>query len=451
MPSTATLLQAVVVLLVCTLVGCPPAGHAQTLDAPAPSASLTLPCPPRNVPSSADPLIRSLVTEWGLLTQHWCKVVRWDDTWPHLQDFLVHVFTGPGVHPTAGVVVPGSGAAAGLALNTDWRDTAPPYARFVTNVEARGSVDGFWEAGGKLQTLFAGSVANGKALRFTLSPTHQELPHLPFYGLGNDSPRDGRTFYGLSDTAIVAGVDVPLPYGFTLSGGLDGLWFVPEPSASFDAVHTEATAPGRHARTTYLRPRASVAWQYPFTDVLDGFSTLAVVSQEFYQSLSGGAFAFSRLEARWNVAFHFDPEIGTVGFLSRLVLSNPYAGNKVPFYLQPTVGGGDLNNENFLRSYADYRFRASNLIVYELFYERKILDPVGLRIFGELGKVGIHPGDLGFADLKSSVGVSVTVRLGGAPVFELSFAWGGGEGMQIYSTGNTNNIGGVTAGLRGVF
>jgi hypothetical protein len=115
------------------------------------------------------------------------------------------------------------------------------------------------------------------------------------------------------------------------------------------------------------------------------------------------------------------------------------------------LGGGDLNNENFLRSYADYRFRASNLIVYELFYERKILDPVGLRLFGELGKVGIHPGDLGFADLKSSVGVSVTVRLGGAPVFELSFAWGGGEGMHIYSTGNTNNIGGVTAGLRGVF
>ena len=91
-------------------------------------------------------------------------------------------------------------------------------------------------------------------------------------------------------------------------------------------------------------------------------------------------------------------------------------GIRSPFICSPPVGGGDLNNENFLRSYADYRFRASNLIVYELFYERKILDPVGIRLFGELGKVGIHPGDLGFADLKSSVGVSVTVRLGGAPV-----------------------------------
>jgi hypothetical protein len=299
--------------------------------------------------------------------------------------------------------------------------------------------------------LFAGSVVNGKALQFTLSPTHQELPHLPFYGLGNDSPRDGQTFYGLSNTAIVAGVDVPLPYGFTLSGGCDGLWFVPEPAASFEAVHTEATAPGRQAHTTSLRPRAAVAWQYPFTDVLEGVSTVAAVSQEFYQSLSGGALAFSRFEARWNVAFHFDAAMGTVGCLSRLVLSHPYAGNTVPFYLQPPVGGGDLNNENLLRGYADYRFRAAHLLVYELSYERKLLDPVGLRLFGALGKVGSHPSELGFAGLKASVGVSVTVRLGGAPVFEISVAWGDREGMQVYSTGNTNNIGGITAGLRGVF
>jgi len=47
--------------------------------------------------------------------------------------------------------------------------------------------------------------------------------------------------------------------------------------------------------------------------------------------------------------------------------------------------------------------------------------------------------------------VGATFRLGGQSVFEISFAWGGGEGMPTYATGNTNNVGGVTAGLRGVF
>jgi hypothetical protein len=72
-------------------------------------------------------------------------------------------------------------------------------------------------------------------------------------------------------------------------------------------------------------------------------------------------------------------------------------------------------------------------------------------VFAEFGKVGREPHDLGFERMKSSVGVSATFRLGGQTVFEISFAWGGGEGVQVYATGNTNNIGGVTAGLRGVF
>jgi hypothetical protein len=90
-------------------------------------------------------------------------------------------------------------------------------------------------------------------------------------------------------------------------------------------------------------------------------------------------------------------------------------------------------------------------VAYEISYEHKILDPFGIRVFAELGKVGRQASDLGFDRLKSSVGVSATFRLGGQTVFEISFAWGGGEGMQTYATGNTNNVGGVSAGLRGVF
>ena len=57
------------------------------------------------------------MTEWALLKQDWCKLLRWDDTWPRLQYLLVDVFTGPGLHPTGGIVVPNGGVAAGLALN----------------------------------------------------------------------------------------------------------------------------------------------------------------------------------------------------------------------------------------------------------------------------------------------------------------------------------------------
>jgi hypothetical protein len=438
----------------CVMLCLAPAGHAQTLDTldtPVPSSSPPIPCPARDVPSSSNPLVRSLVTEWALLAQGWCKVWAWDHPWPNAQDFLVALVTGPGLHPTAGIVVPGSGPAAGLALNVDWNEKAPAYGRFATNLEARGSENGFWETGARLQTLFAGYAENGKSPQLTLTAKHWDLPQLPFYGLGNDTSREGRTFFGLRATEVTSSLDVPLPFGFTLAGEVAGLWFAPEHSATFGNVNNETTAPGLHGDTAFLRPRVLATWRYPVPDVLYGFSMVATVSYELDEALRGGPYSFNRLDARWNLAFGLPPDFGTFRFASHLTLSDPHARNKVPFYRQPTLGGADINDENLLRGYRDYRFRAPNLIAYEISYERKIIDPLGFRVFAEVGKVGLQPGELGFHGLKSSVGVSATFRLGGATVAEISFAWSAREGTHVYATGNTNNAGGVNVGLRGVF
>jgi hypothetical protein len=421
-------------------------------EAPALS-SVSSSCPPPRVEPSSNLLMRTLAVEYSLLSKDVCKVVNWSDHSANVENLLVHLFTGPGLHPTGGIVVPGSGAAGGAALNLEWNEQAPLYERFTTNLEVRRSENGFWAVGAKLQALLSGLLEEGKSSQFTFSTKHFDLPRLPFYGLGNGSSLASRAFYGLTETEVSANLDVPVPFGLTLSGELDGLWFAPDPSAVFDTLFNEASAPGLHAETTYIRPGLSAAWKYPRDDTLYGFSTSAKVAYGFFETLGGGPYSFGRLDARWNVGVGLDRDqrFGTVHFASRLVLSDPHAGNTVPFYLEPTLGGADIHDENLLRSYRNYRFRERNLVAYEISYERKIVDPFGVRVFAELGKVGRHLGDLGFESLKSSVGVGATFRLGGQSVFEISFAWGGGEGMQTYATGNTNNVGGVTAGLRGVF
>jgi hypothetical protein len=382
-----------------------------------------------------------------------CKFSHWSDRAANFENLLVHLFTGPGLHPTAGIIVPGSGVAGGAALNLAWNDDAPIYQRFTTSLEARVSENGFWAAGAKLQALLSSFLEDGKSSQFTFSTKHFDLPLLPFYGLGNGSSLASRAFYGLTETEVSANLDVPLPLGFALSGELDGLRFAPDPSTRFDTSFNETSAPGRHAQTIYIRPRLSAAWKYPRDEALYGFSTSARVAYGFYGALGGGPFSFGRLNTSWNVSVGLDREqrFGAVQFASRLILSDPPAGNRIPFYLQPTLGGADIHDENLLRSYRNYRFRDANLVAYEIGYEHKILDPLGIRVFAEFGKVGREPNDLGFERMKSSFGMSGTFRLGGATVFEISFAWGGGEGVQVYATGNTNNIAGVTAGLRGVF
>jgi hypothetical protein len=438
-------------LLVCAIVGAPSWGRAQAPEAPSPLPDTSLTCPPQTVPSSSDPLVRSLVTEWAILKQDWCKLLKWDDTWPQLQNLVVDVFTGPGLHPTAGIVVPDGGAAGGLALNVAWNAEALSYQRFAASIEGRGTENGFWEVGAKLQTLVAGYSERGKSPQVTAFATHLDLPRLPFYGLGNDTPERGRKLFGLRDTGVAASVDVPIPFGLALAGELAGLWFAPDVSTSFGSVFNESTAPGLHTRTTYVRPRVSVSWIYPERGVLYGLSSSAVVSYGYHAAVEGGDFSFNRVEARWNVALGLNPRFGAFRFASRLLVSDPIRHNNVPFYLQPTLGGADINDENALRGYPNYRFRDQSLVAYEISYERKIIDPLGIRLFGQLGKVGTQVSDLGFNGLKSSAGVGLTFRLGGAAVAELSFGWSDAEGLHVYGTGNTNNLGGLTAGLRGVF
>jgi hypothetical protein len=443
------------VLIPLAVLCAPPPIRAQAPEeGPGPAvSSVSSECPPPRVEPSSNLLVRTLAVQYSLLSKDVCKVLNWSDHTANLEYLLVHLFTGPGLHPTGGIVVPGSGLAGGGALNLEWNEKAPLYERFTTNLEGRVSENGFWAVGAKLQALFSGFIEEGKSSRFTFSAKHFDLPRLPFYGLGNGSSLASRALYALTETEVSANLDVPLPLGFTLSGELDGLWFAPTASPLFDTVYNETSAPGLHGQTTYIRPHLSAAWKYPRDDSMYGFSTWATVAYEVYENLNGRAFSFGRLDTRWNVSVGLDREqrFGSVHFASRLVLSDPYAGNRVPFYLQPTLGGADIHDENLLRSYRNYRFREPNLVAYEVSYEQKILDPLGIRVFAELGRVGRQASDLGFDRMKSSIGLSGTFRLGGQTVFEISFAWGGGEGMRTYATGNTNNIGGVTAGLRGVF
>src|SRR5262252_9420751 len=173
------LAQLVGLLLLCTLIGLPSRATAQALDAP-PLPNAPIPCPPQQVPQSANPLVRSLSIEWALLKQDWCKLTRWDDTWPRLQYLLVDLFTGPGLHPTAGIVVPDGGAAGGLALNVDWNTNAPDLAALLH--ECRGTRHGGWLLGGRGQApdaarrlLGARQVAPGHSLRQLSRPAPPAL------------------------------------------------------------------------------------------------------------------------------------------------------------------------------------------------------------------------------------------------------------------------------------
>jgi hypothetical protein len=482
LPGRRLLAIGVVVWPLIVLIAPYPSQAQVTGEAPSDTFGLSI-CSKPSVPQTSNPVVRDLLTEYRDLTFDFCRLKEdykqggfhgmLDRQFGTVQDVIVDVFVGHGLHPTIGTIVPEGGAAFGLALNNEWHISGMEYTRVTTSVEARGSVEGFWAAGAlaHMQADWYRAYDGGsfRIPQITLAVRHFDLPEMPFFGLGNQSSRDDRSLFALTETEVPILVDFPVGYGLTLSVQGNALFAASDPSPTFVARFSEATAPGIRASTTHLVPGLALAYRSP--DVLYGFYGEGRVSYEAYQALAGGPFTFDRVQARTAVSYGIEDQPfaeGRFSFLRRLlsssrftveanlVISEPRSHNSVPFYLQPTLGGGDINNENWLRSYTNYRFRAPNTVAYGVSYERRLIDPFGFFVFAQWGKVGQDVADLDFHGLKPSVGVGLTFRLGGRALLEFSFAWGD-EGTQAYTTGNTNNAIGFgaraagTVGLRGVF
>jgi hypothetical protein len=126
------------------------------------------------------------------------------------------------------------------------------------------------------------------------------------------------------------------------------------------------------------------------------------------------------------------------------------AGNNVPPYLQPPVGGTDIDSRSDLRSYKDYRFRAPNILSFQTQYERTIKDPVGVLFFMRSAR-SLWSAAMLTSAMRHSFGVGVTLRAGASTVLALYYAWGGKEGTHTTFLGNTNALGAPNSGLNGVF
>ncbi len=91
----------------------------------------------------------------------------------------------------------------------------------------------------------------------------------------------------------------------------------------------------------------------------------------------------------------------------------------VPFFLMPTLGGGDL-----LRAFPSYRFRDRNALLFKAEYRwavHKMLDVAGLY---EAGEVAPRVADLDFNDMAHSYGVGIRAHSDKASLFRADLAHG---------------------------
>lgn len=124
-------------------------------------------------------------------------------------------------------------------------------------------------------------------------------------------------------------------------------------------------------------------------------------------------------------------DYGRLDLRTQLTTSYTGSGSAVPFYLQPTVGGSDIQSRASLRGFPNYRFRDRDAIFLQADYTVPIYDPVGLLLFYDAGTVGPRFSSLSFGGLRQDGGIGATFRLQGNVVAETYVAWGAGHGAVL--------------------
>jgi hypothetical protein len=306
-------------------------------------------------------------------------------------------------------------------------------------------------------------------LVFNLYAQTISLNKLTFFGLGPGTPVAGRSYYGMTET-IVGGNTVRPIYerlNMGLYGEINGRFVdirssLNQPSPSIEQIYTPATAPGLASQPFFLqlgagmrmRPSAfndRVHFNYdfayrPFVAVSDSSFSFQRLTVDLYQeySIHGTHMRLSRETNGPNdclidsSADHprcpkatSNAVEGTIGIRAFMSLSMTPGGDTVPFYFQPTLGGSDINGNNVLSSYQDYRFRAPNILLFRENFEHSIGKlPVGFALLANQAKLALARGDLGGNHWVHSYASGLTLRAGGFPQVYLLFAFGGKEGTH---------------------
>jgi hypothetical protein len=99
-------------------------------------------------------------------------------------------------------------------------------------------------------------------------------------------------------------------------------------------------------------------------------------------------------------------------------------GHQVPFYMQPTLGGGQT-----LRTSRDYRFRDTHAMWMNAEYRWEAFAALDMALFTDWGKVAPKLSDLDFSNLEHAYGIGFRVIAARTVIFRLDLATGS-EGMR---------------------
>jgi hypothetical protein len=146
-----------------------------------------------------------------------------------------------------------------------------------------------------------------------------------------------------------------------------------------------------------------------------------------YSDLDYERYSFHVLDADLQQFFPIFDKKRVFAFRGRVIATGARAGQVVPFYLRPTLGGSDT-----LRSVRDYRFRDDNVLAMNAEYRWEAFSGLDMALFADFGKVTPRADDLDFADLEHAYGVGFRFNTYRSVFLRLDVALAGAETPRLF-------------------
>jgi hypothetical protein len=298
-----------------------------------------------------------------------------------------------------------------------------------------------------------------------LAADHEDMEQMPFFLPGPASPAGSFT-YTARQNLFIAQASVPLTNRITYLPALDirreGIGRSDDPD-SVRVNFGEQTAPGLASQPTFVVVHNAVDLhdQHQMCDVEVGSSVV--------HDTDSGHYSFGEVSANATYQYHlrtggslrkqlpcFDPRMhprdksfGTLHLSAAVDHQYVGQGNAIPFYMQTTLGGSNINGQETLRSYDNYRFRDPDLVMFQAEYWKGIsgvyrtFHPIPKNViaryligmsyfysFYDAGKVASQFSGLDIAHLRQDGGAGIRFTVANNGVFTVYLAYGAGHGSH---------------------
>jgi hypothetical protein len=250
----------------------------------------------------------------------------------------------------------------------------------------------------------------GAPLDLHVHGQHYDFPQEDFFGLGQDSREEDRTNY--LERSTEGGGDLlwrPVPL-IEIAGG--AAYLNPRIGTgtdsrfpSTDELFPPSTIPGYQQQPNFLRGDVSAALDWRDNPLHPHAGGRYSVKFSDYHDQDLDAFGFRKVTVDLQHYVPIPDQYRTIALHAAATLTDPRAGQDVPFYFEPTLGGAQV-----LRGFREFRFRDRNSILLTAEYRWQAWWALDGAVFVDAGQVATRRQDFRLSQFDVSYGFGFRIH-----------------------------------------